>query len=270
MASIIYLILLIIVLIIVVIANTVSKTLLDKKNLIFFVPVLIILFCIYVTGYYEAIGKLNGLNYFECIKAAFDAFSFKIEGKIVSPLMEKDVIYAIDVYFAASFAGLTVISGILGFFKISIDNFFASAFKVFSKDLDIVIGDPTLGAEYVKKNKHSILWVDPRNNRLSQEDKKKYFSSRINYVNQPLTGKRLKVFTWYHTGYIQIICLQNDNKYLTDVLSLIEQLNNTRKYPFRVYVQTSSELLSFVDDKLSEQCQKVNGVVASCFDIYMS
>ena len=268
MAPIIYLILLCLVLVVVVLMNILSRTFLDKKNLVFFLPVLIILFCIYVTGYYEQIGKLNGLNYFECIKAAFDAFTFKIENKIVAPYMEKNVIYAIDVYFAATFAGLTVISGILGFFKVGIDNYFNGLFKTFHKDLDIVVGDPALAAQYVKRNKHSILWVDPRMNRLSQEDKKKYYSSKITYVNQPLNGNRVKVFTLLHRGYTQIICLQNDNKYLSDVLSLIDTLNNKRKHSFRVYVQTSSELLSFVDDKLSERCSKVSGVVGSSFDVY--
>ena len=268
MESIVYLILLIVIALIVIVINTLSRTLLDKKNLVFFLPVLIILFFIYVTGYHEVVGKLSGLNYFKCITAAFDSFSFKVANDIVSPLMEKDPIYAADVYFSVTFAGLTVISGILGFFKIGIDNFFSVLFKSLNKELDIVVGDPALGVEYAKKNKHSILWVDPRVNRLSNEEKKKYFSSRVSYVNLPLTGSRVKRFTWMHRGFIQIVCLQKDNKYLSDILSLIESLNGKRKYPFRLFVQTNDNLLSFVDDKLGEECSKVNGVTASSFDVY--
>lgn len=268
MAPIILLIVLIVFTIIITVVNALSRSFIDKKNLAFFIPILIILFFVYVTGYYEIQGKLDGLKYFECIQAAFDGFAFKIAKSIVSPLMEKNPIFKVDVFYAVGFAGLTVISGVLGFFKVGIENSFTVFFKMFKKHLDIVIGDPTMGEEYARNNKNSILWIDSNRHQFSSDERKKLYLNRVAYIYRPLTGKKMKLYTLLRKYYVQIICLQKDNKYLNDVIKLIDELDNNRKKPFRLHVQSDGELLSFIDAKLSEHCQNVNGVSANSFDVY--
>ena len=268
MAAIIILVLLIILTILVVVFNTISRSFIDKKNLIYFIPLFFILIVIHMIGFIENKGFLDGFGFFKCVLASFECFTFKLNEDILRTIVDKSPLYAFDVYYATSFAGLTFVSGIFGFFKVGLLNEISVIKKSFGKNLDIVIGDFELAKKYVSKNKNAILWVDSKEQKISSEEKGKLFSSKVTYVYRPLSGKRIKLLTFFNPHYVHIVCLQKDNSYIDNIFCLIPSLSNSREKGYRIHVESSGELLTFVDSKLSEECRKVKGVSASSFDIY--
>ena len=253
---------------IILIHSVTEKSFLSKKNLIFFVPLLLVLYGIYHLGYVYAGNNLTGLSFFECMTAALKAFKLEVVKSYLEPLMNDNLFFKIDVYIAIPIAGLTHISGFLGFFKTGIINMFKVLKKSHSKSVDIVFGNMETCVQYAKNYKDTVVWVDPRFNKLTQEDRKKLYEQGITFIYRVLNAFRLKTFNLFARNHVHIICFEKSNERLSDIYGLIDKLSNSKKYPYQFYVQSDGEYLSFIDEQLSKHCEKVKNVTASSFDIY--
>ena len=267
MGPVIIFICLILIIALAVVVGFFTKGFISSKNLAYFLPLLIVLFFIYYLGY-SFQGKVDFITFIECLTGSLKGFKFEIVRSAVQPYMEANVLYAIDVYLAVLLSGITIISGLLGFFKIAIINFFKMLKRTSSRSLDIVFGTTNDAVEYVKKHRNSLLWVDPNLNKLTSDDKKAYFMAGVTYIYQRFTGKRINKYTVLAKGTIHIIVFQKDCEYLKYVLATIDELTpkNGKKYHF--HVQSKNELLSFVDEKISAKCRGRIGVIGSSFDSY--
>lgn len=244
-----------------------TKGFISKKNLAFFIPMLIILFIIYYLGYrYQ--GNTDFLTFIECLGGAIKGFKFEVVRNAVQPYMKENVIYAIDVYAGVIMSGLTLVSGVLGFFKVAIVNFFASNKRLVSNKLDIVFGYNKQAIAYAKKHNNSVLWVDPTLNKLSAEDKKTLFVQGVAYLYKPFTGKKLNRNTMFASKTIHIIVFQEDNEYLNSVLSTIEGMKNSSGKTYNFHVQANTDVLGFIDSKISAACKGRIGIVGSSFNTY--
>lgn len=266
MVSIIILAALVIFTLVIVVFNIRKKQFIDTKNAFFFIPALIILLLVYITGYLQSGKTWDGISFFECMKAAFDGFKFAIARSYVEGLMANDVFYAIDVYWSTVLAGLTLFSTIAGLFKVAIINFFAIVRRSF-KEIDIVVGDNDECVKYVGKHKNSVYWIDSGSQKLSTEDKKKLFNNGVPYVHRPLTGNKIANYTFFSKHLVNIICFQKDGKYLQSVLKLVKELPENNK-EYHVSVQVEEEITNFVDDELANITKDRKNVLAMAFDLY--
>lgn len=244
-----------------------TKGFISKKNLAFFIPMLVILFFIYYLGYsYQ--GNVDFLTFIECLGGGLKGFKFEVIRAAVSPYMKENVIYAIDVYAGVVMSGLTLTSGVLGFFKVAIVNFFASSKRLVSDKLDIVFGYNKQAIAYAKKHKHSVLWVDPSLNKLSADDKKNLFVQGVAYLYKPFNGKKLNRNTMFASKMIHIIVFQEDGEYLDVVLSTIEKMKNSSGKTYNFHVQANTDVLGFIDSKISAACKGRVGIIGSSFNTY--
>ena len=266
MASIIIFILLILFTVGIIAFNAIKKQFIDTKNFIFFIPALAILIAIYIVGYIDAGNQWDGISFFECFKAAYDGFKLVIKRGYVEGLMNKDPFFAIDVYWGTILAGLTLFSAVMGIFKVAIINFFASLIKR-CKELDIVIGDNDECIKYAKKHKNCVYWIDSSSDKLTNDDKKKLFLSKVTYIYQPFTGKKIARFTLLAKKNVHIICFQKNGKYLPTLTNAVKKLpKNNKQYNF--HVQAEEEIISFVDDELAKLTKDKTNVTMVSFDLY--
>jgi len=267
MWSIIFLCLLIGLFSILVVLSFSEKSVFNKKNVAFFLPLLVILFDLYYLGYSYAGYQITTLSFFDLLTAALKAFKFEVVRNYLDKLAQDDIIYHIDLFIAIPLAGLTLISGVLGFFKIGINNFFKVLIKSKRKTVDIAYGDMASAINYAKHYKNAVVWIDPRNTKLTSDDRKKMFEQNVAFINSVLTAKRLKLFNLFVKNNVHLICFQKNNEYLTNIYSCIDGLKENKKL-YRFYVQGIGEYLSFIDEQLSIRCEKSSNVAASSFDIY--
>lgn len=244
-----------------------TKGFISKKNLAFFVPMLVILFFIYYLGYsYQ--GSVDFLTFIECLGGGLKGFKFEVIRAALQPYMKDNVIYAIDVYAGVIMSGLTLVSGVLGFFKVAIVNFCASNKRLVSNKLDIVFGYNKQAIAYAKKHNNSVLWVDPSLNKLSADYKKNLFVQGVAYLYKPFDGKKLNRNTAFAGKTIHIIVFQEDGEYLSAVLSTIEGMKNSNGKTYNFHVQANTDVLGFIDNKISKACKGRIGIVGSSFNTY--
>lgn len=244
----------------------IKKQVLEVKNAVFFIPALLILLAIYILGYLDTENPFSLQSIFTCISAAFDGFKLSIKTAYVSSLMAKDRIFAIDVYWATTLAGLTLFSTVLGFFNVAINNYFKALTKRFRK-LDIVIGDNDECVRYAMKHKNCVYWIDSNKQKLTSEDKKRLFLLNVTFFYQPFNGKKLRRFTRFNRDLVNIICFQKEGKYLATTINAIDGLKEGKK-KYRFFVQAEEETISFVDERLTRKCQNLKNVMAASFDLY--
>ncbi len=228
---------------------------------------LIILFFIYYLGYsYQ--GNVDFLTFIECIGGGLKGFKFEVVRAAISPYMKENVIYAIDVYVGVIMSGLTLVSGVLGFFKVAIVNFFASSKRLVSKQLDIVFGYNKDAIAYAKKHKNSVLWVDPIINKLSAEDKKSLFIQGVAYLYKPFNGKKLNKNTVFASKMIHIIVFQKENEYFNAFLGTINGVKSRSGKTYNFHIQVNTDVSSFIDNKISAACKGRIGIIGSSFNTY--
>lgn len=228
---------------------------------------LVVLFFIYYLGYsYQ--GNVDFLTFIECLGGGLKGFKFEVVRGAVQPYMKDNVIYAIDVYAGIIMSGLTLVSGVLGFFKVAIVNFFASNKRLVSNKLDIVFGYNKDAIAYAKKHRNSVLWVDPALNKLSADDKKNLFVQGVAYLCKPFNGKKLNKNTMFANKTIHIIVFQKEGEYFNAVLDTIKGMKNREGKKYNFHVQTNTDVLGFIDDKISSACKGRIGIAGSSFNTY--
>lgn len=268
MLEIIILVLLLLFIVGVTLYNFLNRKFIDKKNLIYFVPLVIVLFVLHLYAYINSGEEITVFSVFQCILYSIECFALKVDSTLMIPLVKNNIIFALDIYIAVILAGLTTFSSLLGLFKIGLFNGFNCFKKSLKPNLEIVTGDFLKATRYAKTSKNAILWIDSKKEKLSKEDKIKLFASKIPFIYRPLDGKRIKIYTFFNMNYVQIIYLKKSDDYLHEINSLIRSLDNKRKNGFRIHVEANNNALTYVDEKISEACQQVNNVAASSFDVY--
>lgn len=272
--SIMLLVVLVLFTIIVLALSIRKKSFIDKKNVFYFFPLLVIAIIVYSIGYKYEKSYYDFLSFFECLKASLKSFGFEIERNYVGQLIEKDTIFAIDIYMTTILCGLTTISTFLGIAKNNLSNYFKVWHKRFHKDFGVVIGINNMSREFVKKNKQCILWLTDSFNddKVDRTLLKELYLSKITYYKKELTANTFAKFVSFSKKKVHVFVFSEDVNKLKLVTELISNLKIKKNIAIEFHVMAKTENMSFINQQLTEACFKNENcrksLMASTFNIH--
>ncbi len=243
-----------------------KRTLIDRKTFWFSVPVFVIGLIIYSYAYFTTNGFYNVLSFAKCAGLSLGAFGLSIAENLLIPLFENDIIFKIDVYVYTIIAGTTMISSLIGFFKISIRNYI-SVFILKMKNADIVVGYNGDALTYCRNNKNSIIFIDSKTVKLTAEQKRDLFFEKIPFIYLPFNAKGLKSIKFLH-GTTNVIIFDEDLSSTHVVCELLDGIKTSKNRQFSFSIEIPEESQAFVNDELSIRCNKNEYVKATTFDRY--
>lgn len=244
-----------------------TKKIISKQTLWFSIPLILYMFFIYMYGYYESANSLDVAAIFNCFVSALKSFTFEVNTKMVTLLVEKDIIYAISLYAGSACSSLALIFTTLELIKATLTNDFKKFKRLLKSNVSIVLGYNDDAFKYCKNDKTAILWIDSSNVKLSKEDKIKFFEEGIVYIYAPFDTKKILKTITFVSNKINIICFQTNGEYLPKILQTLEEIPNTNKV-IEFHVQTNGENLSFINEQMTKRCCKKDNVIATAFDYH--
>lgn len=269
MASIIFLILLIVFFIAVAVVGMLTRTLISKKTFFFAVPIFLIVWGLYILGYRYSRGFFDFTALLECFSASLKAFTFEIKRDYVAALIADDPIYKIDIYSAVVLSGTTLISSGLGFCKMFLVNVCRRLSRSLFRSPDIVVGFNDHALEYCRKNRGSILWIDPKVTKVTDAERRKLYYDGIAYFLLPFCGKNVKKAIAFTKETINFICFQENGERNAQIFEVLETLKTFDQKRLAWHVETDAEHAAFVGHQLAARCDGCkNSVMATTFDIY--
>lgn len=128
----------------------------SKKNLLYLVPVFLIVYFLHVTA-----SAFNGkkLDFFYCyslINAVFDALKAKTINELLTPLCNAYPVYYVDFALAFLLGAAAAILSVASFFGHRLRNFF-SVKSLLGGKCDVVLGDSDEAVKYAKNTKRCLL-----------------------------------------------------------------------------------------------------------------
>lgn len=272
--SIALLVVLVLFTIIVLLLSIRKKSFIDKKNIFYFFPLLVIAITVYSIGYKYEKHSYDFLSFFECMKASLKIFGFEVERKYVGELINNDVIYAVDVYATAILCGLTTVSTFLGFVKVYLANSFKLIYKCFNKNFGIVIGNNEMSKEFVKNNKQTILWLTESFNEEKVDNKilTQLYFSKITYYKKRLTAKTFGKLVSFARRKVHVFVFNEDVNKLKLITELISNSNIKKSIIVEFHIMSKTENMAFINQQLTEACFNNencrNSLIASTFNIH--
>lgn len=140
-----------------------SKTLVDKKNAFFFIPIYLLLVYIYLIGYCCQ-DNLTFLSVIESLGDSLKIFVFSMETKVFKDLVELYPIYYPVIAIAGVLAVSSLVINTIGF-VLKLFPYRHKIKSILKSDCDIVFGLSPKAIEYQKNNPNTIIW----SNEVSEE-----------------------------------------------------------------------------------------------------
>lgn len=116
-----------------------NKIIFSKKNLMYFTPVFLICFTLYLTGVFYQDKTLNIFNIADSICYAIYSFAFRVDKDLVGLAVNDSLIFNVSFTIAILLSGLTMIYTVLSLVKMNISNYF-NVQKKKRINADIVLG----------------------------------------------------------------------------------------------------------------------------------
>lgn len=204
-------------------------------------------------------------SFSQCVVAAIKIFSFEIKTSVAGNLYQTNTLYSVCLNIIVTLGGITLISSILGFFKMKLFNFFKVKWYI-SKGSDIVVGYTELGLGYAKRNPHSVLLVDPTIHKLSKEEKKLLFSTNIPFMSAQIASKKFNHFK-NKNGVVNILYF-DDARFLNKVYETIDTLKVAKNNKLTFHILCEPKSVEFIGDSLNYHCSKNEHVTAYPIDKY--
>ncbi len=246
-----------------------NKDVFSKSNFVYFISVLIVNIIVYLVGQIYVNNRFDFFMLTDSIKFAFQAFAFSTNKELVEVAISNSIIYAFSYYVAILLSGLTLVSTILAFIKMTLVNS-SLTIKKKKSGADIVYGYSKNAIKYAKANPNTIIWVDPNEQELSKDDKNQLFSDRIAYINKPLTPKNINNYLMKNIETYHVIIFNNerDVKYTKYLNVFISDEIKTSATVF-LHIEARDEYISFINTQMSKKVLNASyKLVASCFNIY--
>lgn len=242
-----------------------KKAFLDKTTILYSIPVFIIALITYITGYMSSNETMTFAGFSQCVVASLKSFSFEIQTGVAGNLYQTNGLYAGCLNTVIVLAGLTLISSVLGFFKIKFVNFIRVKINI-HKGKDIVVGYTELGLGYAKRNKGSVLVVDPTIHKLSSEERKLLYTTGIPFMSIELSSKKFNRIK-NKTGVVNVLDF-DDAHYYNKVFSMIDNIRPSKNMKFVFRVLSEPKTVEFVGETLNFHCSKTKNVSAYPIDKY--
>ena len=247
-----------------------SKVIISKKNIMYFTPVFLMCFVLYLVGAYYETGVIDIFTFADSVCYGIYAFAFRVDKDLVGSAVNDSLIFNIAYTIIILLSGITMISAVLGLFKMNLKNRFYY-FKKSRKNADVVIGYSDEAIEYVKKNNNSILWVDSIEKKLSNEEKIKFFSKKITFVNKPFDKNKLRayLFNKKETLHFIVFTPNKDKMEYTKYLEVfVDEEIKTKAIVF-LHIEAKNEYINFVNAQMSTKAINANyELIATCFNTH--
>lgn len=248
-----------------IVISAVRRKFLEKGTALYAVPTLIISIITYVIGAINSGVKFTFLQFAKCVFSSSKVFLFYADTSLVEPFYSNNVVYRIDVILITLIGGLTLISSLLGFFKMNLRNGVSKLVKK-HRCADIIVGFNNLGFDYIKKNRNSILYIDSNKYELTSSDKKKLYENRFTFINKKMDGKNLS-FLSNKNKKVNLIIFE-DESYLNTIYRALQNIETNEKKQFVFHVLTSYENQVSIGDQLTKICSKSKYLSAYVFNKY--
>lgn len=244
-----------------------TKSLIDKKTIIFSIPLFIIATWYYALGYIDAYGSISFLGIIESILGTLKSFTFEIEADFVEGLRHSDSIYALGLSLTTLLCGLTLVTSIAGIFKIAMVNYFSVNKKLLFKGADIVIGYDDDAISYCQ-NSNSVLWINADTYNIKSEDKEKLYLENIPFIYSHIDSKKMNKYIRFIKRKIDVVWFQQKNEDLNNVYEILENIDVDDNRTVEFHVQVNGDHLDFVNQQLTLRCKDKKNIIASAFDHY--
>ena len=136
-----------------------KKAIVDKKSLIYAVPVFVVVYALYLMATAYNGEKIDFYTCFTLVKKVLELFAMKVEVALVRPLSEANGWYFVAVAIACILTLGTSVFGILVLFGATVSNAYKK-WKNFMAGGDIVVGVSPNSLAYLGAHKNAVLWVE--------------------------------------------------------------------------------------------------------------
>ncbi len=219
-----------------------KRTLLDKKSLIYSIPVFLIIYAIYLMATFYNGTKIEFYTLFLLIHETLSMVGMELNIDIVAPLIEENLCFHIATIGACILSLATVIFSVLVLFGTRVFNAIKKR-KIFIAGGDIVIGTSPSALAYLKAHKNALLWVEEME-RSAYVDlmKEQYVVHKaplnIKNVNKHLRGKE------YH------LIIFRDNRYsYSSILSCFETLKAGKDKRLFLHLEANVSEMGLIREK---------------------
>lgn len=264
-ASIILLVFIVLYVVAFIVISAARRKFLEKGTALYAVPTLIFSIATYVVGSMNSGVEFTFLQFSKCMFSSSRVFLFYVDTSLVEPFFSNNVIYRVDVILITIIGGLTLISSLLGFFKMNLRNAFGKLIKK-HQCADIIVGYNDLALNYVKKNKNSILYIDSNKYKLVSSDKKKLYENRFTFIHKKLNGKNLSLLK-NRSRKVNLVIFE-DESYLNVIYRALENIETSEDKQFVFHVLTNYENQVSIGDQLTKICSKSPHLSAYVFNKY--
>ncbi len=136
-----------------------KKAIIDKKSLIYILPVFILIYCMYITAMVYNKVQLDFYTFFYLIPTALEFLAMSIEWEYLQPLCNSNAVFNAALIVACLISVITLVFSVFVLFGTRIANVLRKR-KIFSVGGDIVLGASPSAIEYLKAHKNTVLWVE--------------------------------------------------------------------------------------------------------------
>lgn len=255
-----------------IVFSILTKSFISKKNVLYFIPLFILLIAMYSIGYAYGYGSYYFESFLSCMVSSLKGFAFDVTGQYVNRLCDDNLLFKVTFYTTIVLSGLTTISTLLGFAKVFLTNALKLFIRIFLKSPDFVIGTGKDAIEFAKNDKGSILLIDKNDKNLdySIDFRKNLFLKNIVYLRSDLSSKKISKYLSFTKGKIHLFFFQNDARSIENVTQLIKKIDISKKHEIEIYVYANNENSLFIDKMLTEarSVAKSNITMALSFNPY--
>jgi hypothetical protein len=234
----------------------------SKNTFLFFVPMFIIMFVLYLVGTFYKQGELFLYSYFECIGAALKSFVLEIKTEYVLKFLKESPLFSVTFYLAFCISGLTTIGSIISLFKRTIVNAFRVIKRLFN-GCDIVLGVGNNSSLYLRNNKNCIVWLDEK---TSKEESSILFSSCIPYIKMPFSIKSFRLLAFRKNKTYHLIKFNDVSKKASyEYINMMSKINFYKNTEFFLHIEADREQFDIIQEEYIRKLIFSNNVHVSCF-----
>lgn len=245
--------------------SIVKKAFLDKKTILYSIPLFIVSLVAYITGYMSSNDTFTFAAFSDCAVASIKIFSFAINTSLAGELYQTNALYSTCLNIIVVLGGLTLLSSLLSIFKIKLFNFIKVKVNL-HKGKDVVIGYTELGLGYAKRNHGSVLIVDPTIHKLSKEEKKLLYTTNIPFLPCEINSKKFSKIRNINNR-VNVLYF-DDARHLNKLYDLIDNAETKKNTKFVFRVMCEPKVAGFVGEYLNYHCEKNPNISAYPTDKY--
>lgn len=247
-----------------------TKTIIDKKNLIYTLPVFLVMFVLYIVGAVYTKNEFTFSDISEAAVSSIEAFAFKFNKEFIESALNDSISYKISIYSGTIICGYTLISAFSGLFKIRIYNWIASYIHIKFRDGEIVIGNSPNALIYAENNKKTcVLLLDSSTiNDKRIINTEELYKKGVVFLVAKVDSKKINSLIRKYKKDIDFVVFGLDSKKAKSLYNIIENTNDCGHIVNYHVEAPSFDTINFLDRELSSRAKKRTNVVASAFSIH--